>query len=67
MQTESMCGMEVAKAWFTQGRGGLEARVGGLGGVITKWQPNYSSFSSEGVITQRGEFILGPNLPVTIP
>jgi hypothetical protein len=40
---------------------------GGMGDVITKWQPNYSSFSLESVITQWGKFILEPNLTCAIP
>jgi hypothetical protein len=40
---------------------------GRMGDVITKWQPNYSSFSLESVIIQRGKFTLEPNLTCTIP
>lgn len=40
---------------------------GRMGDVITRWQPNYSSFSLESVITQRGKFIVGSNLTGTIP
>jgi len=40
---------------------------GRMGDVITKWQPNYSSFSLESVITQRGTFILQSNLTGTTP
>ena len=40
---------------------------GRMGDVITKWQPNYSSFSLESVITQRGKFMLQSNLTGTTP
>lgn len=40
---------------------------GSMGDVITKWQPNYSSFSLESVITQRSKFILESNLTGTTP
>ena len=40
---------------------------GRMGDVITKWQPNYSSFRLESVIIQRGKFIPESNLTGTIP
>jgi hypothetical protein len=69
MQSESMCGTDLRKASLVGGGKGFASVVlgGGVGDVITKWQPNYSSFSLGGVITQRGKFILGPNLSGTIP
>jgi hypothetical protein len=40
---------------------------GRMGDVITRWQPNYSSFSLESVIIQRGKFIVQSNLTSTTP
>lgn len=40
---------------------------GRVGDVITRWQPNYSSFSLESVITQRGKFIVESNVTGNTP